>query len=218
MTNETGTIIKALRESRGMTQQQLAEVVGAKTYTTITKWESGDNFPKGKDIIILSEFFKVSSDFILGLEDSSKLIPKIQVYNYFPVSVAAGLPSMVDGVMEANLETISVPDSIMGKWAGHEDIYMMRVNGDSMNKIFPTESMIAVKKVEVDGLNDDDIVVFSDENEYSVKRFYNDKDNQRFIFRPDSNDRRFLDYSISYENAKNLTIHGKVVVYIVELD
>lgn len=218
MTNETGTIIKALRDSRGMTQQQLAEIVGAKTYTTITKWESGDNFPKGKDIITLSEFFKVSSDFILGLEDSSKLIPRIQDYDYYPVSVAAGLPSAVDYVTEANVESISVPDSIMGKWAGHEDIYMMRVNGESMNKIFPTETIIAVKRVEVDSLKDDDIVVFSDENEYSVKRFYDDKDNQRYIFRPDSKDRRFLDYSVSYESAKNLTIHGKVVVYIVELD
>lgn len=218
MTNETGTIIKALRESRGMTQQQLAEVVGAKTYTTVTKWESGDNFPKGKDIITLSEFFKVSSDFILGMEDSSKLMPQVSDYKYSPLPVSAGLPCAIDSVMEENVEYMSVPDSIMGKWAGHEDIYMMRVNGDSMNKIFPTESIIAVKKVTVDCLNDDDIVVFSDEYEYSVKRFYNDEDNQRYIFRPDSKDRRFLDYSVPYESAKNLTIHGKVVVYIVELD
>lgn len=216
MTNETGAIIKMLRESRGMTQQQLAEVVGAKTYTTITKWESGDNFPKGKDIIVLSEFFKVSSDYILGLEDNNQ-VPLDSNYEYYPVSVAAGSPSYVESVSENDVKYLTVPDSIMGKWAGSDDIYMMRINGDSMNRIFPNSSLIAVKKVEIDNLNNDDIVVFSDENEYSVKRYYNDVENRRIIFSPDSKDRRFTDYSVSYEDAKHLTIHGKVVVYIVEL-
>ena len=151
-------------------------------------------------------------------EDRAEYSLDSSTYDFYPVTVAAGLPSTIDGFTSNNVGNIKVPDSIMGKWAGQQDIYMMRINGDSMNNIFPSGSMIAVKKIEVDSLKDDDIVVFSNEHEYSVKRFYDDKENQRLIFSPDSKDRSFLDYSISYEEAKNLKIHGKVVIYIVEQD
>lgn len=32
------------------------------------KWESDDNFPKGKDIKLLAKLFNVSSDYLLGLK------------------------------------------------------------------------------------------------------------------------------------------------------
>lgn len=73
--NNFPSIIKQLRESKNLTQKELAEMLGMKTYTTITKWEAGENFPKGKDIKRLAEIFSVRSDFLLGLEggDNSTL-------------------------------------------------------------------------------------------------------------------------------------------------
>lgn len=215
---ETGEIIKLLRESKGLTQQQLAEVVGAKSYTTITKWESGDNSPKGKDIKLLSKFFNVSSDYILGLEENDLLLPKESEYNYYPVSIAAGIPLDVEAITEVDTKKIVIPDMLMGKWSRSKDIVMLRVNGDSMNRIIPNNSLIAVKKIEFCQLKNNDIVVFSNENDYSVKRFFNDIENERFIFRPDSTDSRFVDYIVSYQDAQNLSLHGKVVIYIVEQD
>ena len=35
--------LKEAREHKKMTQTELAEAVGYKNYTTITKWESGDH-------------------------------------------------------------------------------------------------------------------------------------------------------------------------------
>ncbi|WP_210469682.1 XRE family transcriptional regulator [Sporosarcina sp. 6E9] len=139
-------------------------------------------------------------------------------YDYYPIPVAAGLPTSIEGISSDDVQKISIPNAVMGKWANHNDIFTMKVNGDSMNNIFPHGSLIAVKKVEFEQLRTDDIVVFSDEHEYSVKRYYNDVENERIIFSPDSTDRSFTDYSISYQEAKSLKIHGKVVVYIVELD
>lgn len=72
--NNFSLIIKNLRESKNLTQKELAEMLGMKTYTTITKWESGENFPKGKDIKRLAEIFSVRSDFLLGLEDKENSI------------------------------------------------------------------------------------------------------------------------------------------------
>ncbi|XID91062.1 XRE family transcriptional regulator [Paenibacillaceae bacterium WGS1546] len=217
MMRTTGEIIKGLRESRGLTQQQLADIVGAKTYTTITKWESGENFPKGKDIIRLSGYFKVSSDYILGLEEDVEQPAKLSDYDYFPVSIAAGLPVGVDSVTEYEVGKISIPDSIMGKYAGHSNIFTTRINGESMNRIIPNGSLIAVKGAELESLHDGDLVVYSHEHEYSVKRFFNDPVQRRIIFRPDSTDNRFTDYTISYDDSANLRIHGKVVLYVVEL-
>ncbi len=209
----TGEIIKMLRESRGLTQQQMANVMGMKTYTTISKWESGDNFPKGKDIKFLSEYFKVSSDFILGLEENTNIF-SITEYPFYPIGISAGLPLCIDSIDEDNLEYISIPDNLMGKWAGR-DIFMMRVNGDSMNKVITHGSLIAIKPVPLSDLKNGDIVVYSDGGDYAVKRFHQREN--KIIFRPDSTDDMFSDYETTTDNS-DLKIHGKVVMYLVELD
>lgn len=213
MTNEMGMRLKSLRLSRGMTQQQVADLVGAKTYTTVSKWESGENSPQGKDIRILSEFYKVSSDTLLGLENMPRLRILEHSYNLFPTSVSAGDLCSIESSAP---ERISIPDIIMGKHAGNDDVFFLHVNGDSMNEVIPHESLIAVKKIEIEELKDDDIVVFSNDHEYSVKRYYNDVEDKRFIFSAESTDRRFTDHTVKYENADELIIHGKVVLYIVK--
>lgn len=139
-------------------------------------------------------------------------------YSYYPVSIAAGQPMSVDYVTEDNAEKIKLPNSLMGKWAGSKDVFITKTNGDSMNKIMPNNSLIVVKQISVDQLKDNDIVIFSHNNEYSVKRFFDDQENERFIFRPDSTDSRFIDYVVPYSNSHDLHIHGKVVMYIVELN
>ncbi|MDT2294903.1 S24 family peptidase [Paenibacillus larvae] len=124
----------------------------------------------------------------------------------------------MNSITEDNLETITLPDAMMGKWAGSEDIYIMRVNGESMNKVIPHNSLIVVKDVELSELKNGDIVVYSNGNEYSVKHFYKDEVNNRVIFRPDSTDPSFTDYLVSYEDTTEIKIHGKVVMYVVDSD
>ncbi|KMT58934.1 XRE family transcriptional regulator [Paenilisteria newyorkensis] len=45
--------------------------MGFKTYTTVSKWESDENSPKGKDIKRLAELFNVTSDYLLCIDDTS---------------------------------------------------------------------------------------------------------------------------------------------------
>lgn len=184
---------------------------------TVEQLEDMANAEGGSELVNMY-ISKVESQSLYDENNSNYSTLKESEYTYYSTPVAAGLPSTIEGITESNEEYIKIPDSVMGKHSGCERIFIMRTNGDSMNKVFPSGSMIAIKQVELHELNDDDIVVFSDDHEYSVKRYFNDKDNQRVIFRPDSKDRSFLDYSVSYEDAKTLKIHGKVVVYIVELD
>lgn len=80
--SEIGDRIKQLRENKNLTQTELAEILGMKTYTTVSKWESNDNFPKGKDLKRLAELFNVTSDFLLGLDEAPKQTKKIEtIYN-----------------------------------------------------------------------------------------------------------------------------------------
>ncbi len=61
--------IAELRARKGkMSQRELSEMLEMKTYTTVSKWESDDNFPKGRDLKKLAEIFNVSSDYLLGLD------------------------------------------------------------------------------------------------------------------------------------------------------
>ena len=104
----------------------------------------------------------------------------------------------------------------MGKYAGHNDIYITRVNGESMNKIIPDQSLIAVKPIELSYLKDGDIVVYNYDNEYAVKKYY--KHGDKIVFRPDSDNMAFTDQVINLDSEIDLKIKGKVVLYIVEMD
>lgn len=137
-------------------------------------------------------------------------------YTMVPYSASAGALSEIESIQ--NLPQISVPDAMLGRYAGNKSIMLMTVNGESMNKIIEHESIIAVKTdVELTDLHDGDIVVISNEGEYTVKRYFNDTMNERFIFRPDSSCPSFTDIIFSYDNADNLKLIGRVVMYNVFL-
>ncbi|WP_342578378.1 XRE family transcriptional regulator [Psychrobacillus sp. FSL K6-2843] len=209
----TGEIIKELREAHGLSKQRLAELLDLKSYTTVSKWEVDENHPRGKEIKMLCTLFNISADYLLGLKDEN-VIPLFN-YKYIPSSISAGLPLTVDTVADYECETIALPDNVMGKWARNKDVFFLKVNGDSMNKIFPNDALIGVKMISLSELNDKDIVVFNYDNEYSVKRFMKNERANKLIFRPESNDETFTDIVIEEEQKDLVQIVGKVVVYIV---
>ncbi|MBQ7227635.1 MAG: helix-turn-helix transcriptional regulator [Clostridia bacterium] len=60
--------IKELRIDRGLSQAELAKETGL-SQSAIAYWETGQRIPNAQAIIILSRYFKVTTDYILG-EDS----------------------------------------------------------------------------------------------------------------------------------------------------
>lgn len=59
--------IRALRKARGLTQEQLAEVLGV-TVGAVYKWEAGLSAPELRLIVELADFFDTSVDVLLGYE------------------------------------------------------------------------------------------------------------------------------------------------------
>lgn len=60
--------LKELRTQEKLSQKELAQKTGL-SFSAIGKWEAGLREPSGNVLIVLSLYFGVSTDYLLGLED-----------------------------------------------------------------------------------------------------------------------------------------------------
>lgn len=63
--------IKQLRKKKGISQSELAEVIGVKNNTVLT-WERGTRKPDFEALNLLSDYFEVSFEYILGSSDKEE--------------------------------------------------------------------------------------------------------------------------------------------------
>lgn len=212
-----GQRIKKRRKQLKLSADRLGEIIG-KNRATIYRYESDEIENMPYDVVLpISKALNVSPAWLMGWEEEEKEEVSTK-YDFIPVNIAAGLPFSVESIKEDQVNKIEIPDALLGKWAGCKELFFTKVAGDSMNRVIPDKSIIAVKKVELYEINDNDIVVYSHNHEYSMKRFFNYVEEKKIVFRPDSTNPKFLDYVVDYEDCNNLKIHGKVVTYIVHLD
>lgn len=64
--------IKVLREQSDMTQAELAWRLGI-TRASVNAWEQGISVPSTQCIVELAEMFKVSTDYLLGVDTSASV-------------------------------------------------------------------------------------------------------------------------------------------------
>lgn len=215
---DVGNRLRIARQKRNLTLAFVGEVLG-KTEATVQRYESGNiKNLKLETIEQLALLYDVPPAYLMGWQAEDPLSFS-STYKYFEANVAAGLPTSVESILEDDVQKVSLPDMFMGKWASHDDIYFVKANGDSMNKVFLDGSLLAVKPTEIDKIRNDDIVVFSNgDNEYSVKRIFIDKEKSEIIFSPDSTDRSFRQYVVQLNDleSNHIKIHGKVVKYFTE--
>lgn len=168
-----GQLIKQLRTERGMTQEELGEILGVKK-AAVQKWESGtvQNL-KRATIKALSEYFEVSpSNFIEGIPEPSNIsaIYTDEIYQ-IPVfeSVSAGFGSYADSqIVEYIPLYIRNPADVPMTMA-------IRVQGDSMYpKIEDGDLIIVRKQSSVD--SGSIAVMLLDDEEAVVKKIEYGKD------------------------------------------
>lgn len=115
--------IQQLRKSKGISQEELADKVGV-SRQAVSKWESEQSTPDIEKVILLSDFFDVTTDYLLKgiepvLENTTEksdarifslvgsllnfigLVAAIMIWieEQTPISVAAGLILMAAGIM-----------------------------------------------------------------------------------------------------------------------
>lgn len=210
-------VIRENRLALGLTMKEVADKVGV-SEATISRWESGEiaNMRRGA-IFSLAQALNISPNKIMGWDETPEpaALPSAP-YRYVPDSVAAGSLTTIEGLTD--LPFVTVPDCMLGRYARNKNILLMPVNGESMNNVIRNGAIIAVlTKIELPQVKNGDIVVVSNSGDYTVKRFFNDKENQEFIFRPDSSNMSYRDIVFSYDNCEDLQLVGKVVMYNVTL-
>lgn len=227
-----GKRIAASREVKGLTRKELASLIHVAA-STISRYEKGEiNKIKLPIIEAIARNLDVNPMWLIGKSEhkevkdmlnswnastvANKPIPTFD-YIHIPVGIAAGALESCEGLMD--LPTVNLPDFLLGKYARNKNIVIMHVNGESMNNVIQNGATIAVlTNVALENIHDGDIVIAAtDEGEYTIKHYLDDEKNYRIILRPDSTDPTYTDLVFDYDEAQNLKIFGKVVIYSVSL-
>ena len=194
--------------------------------STLSQYVNGKQSPDQDKIYLLSKTLSVNEAWLMGFDVSPEREQSnapsedknSNTYNYFDNGLSTGVLAEVNPFTANDVKKISLPDSVMGKYSGNSNIIISRVNGDSMNRVLPKGSFIAIEKVDsIFDIKNGDIVVFQDCGDMAIKRFYNNKEKQTIIFTHESTNKNFYPMSYSYNDLSNIKIIGKVVIYIVSI-
>lgn len=216
-----GMRIKRQRKQNNMTLKEVSARLGV-AESTVQRYESGNISNVSIETLKkIAEILSVSPAVLLGWDTQVEVIANLETHRhrFLDASISAGTPLTFNGVN--SLPLVSIPDIFLGKYAANKNIVIMKVNGDSMDKIIPNGSYIAVKtNIDPLSVSNGDIVVANVEgadNGYTIKHIYKDDTNNRIVLRPNSTNPIYTDIIISSTEFQRLYIVGKVVAYNVLL-
>lgn len=217
-TNNTSKIIsdnlKRLMEEHEISNIELSEKIGV-SQSTVGKWLLQKSVPRMGAIEKLADYFNVNKSDILENKPVAVMLPA-QQYPLWPFTTGAGVNDYE--FSSESLEKISIPDQFLGKYAGRKDIIIFEVNGESMNKIIPSHSYVAVEYKNLDYIpQTGDVVVFRILGDgLGIKRYIDMYD--EIMLKPESTDPVYTELRFNKNSADDLEILGKVVMYNVRLD
>lgn len=217
-TNNTSKIIsdnlKRLMEEHEISNIELSEKIGV-SQSTVGKWLLQKSVPRMGAIEKLADYFNVNKSDILENKPVAVMLPA-QQYPLWPFTTGAGVADYE--FSSESLEKISIPDQFLGKYAGRKDIIIFEVNGESMNKIIPNHSFVAVEYKNLDYIpQTGDVVVFRLLGDgLGIKRYIDMYD--EIMLKPESTDPVYTELRFKKSSADDLEILGKVVMYNVLLN
>lgn len=203
MTNNMGTIIKKRREQLGISQEQLASILGYKSRSSINKIElNHTDLPQSK-IVALAKALSVTPAYLMGWEDLEQPIPKSNGYPTvrIPVlgDVAAGVPIL------AQQDIIGYED-IPADMAKTGEYFGLKIKGDSMEPKIHDNDIVIVKSMS--DAENNDIVIAMINNEATCKRLH--KYSNSVVLTAINSDYK----PIEVTPDENIQILGKVVMSI----
>lgn len=203
MTNNMGTIIKKRREQLGISQEQLANILGYKSRSSINKIElNHTDLPQSK-IVALAKALSVTPAYLMGWEDLEQPTPKSNGYPTvrIPVlgDVAAGVPIL------AQQDIIGYED-IPADMAKTGEYFGLKIKGDSMEPKIHDNDIVIVKSMS--NAENNDIVIAMINDEATCKRLH--KYSNSVVLTAINSDYK----PIEVTPDENIQILGKVVMSI----
>ena len=161
-----GNNIRYLRTQHGLSQEDLAEKLGYKSYTTITKWESGVSEPTLKKASEIASFFNLSVNDLCDTDLTNIGTSPTQSSHGAIVNVlgrvAAGIPiEAIENVIDT--EEITKDLARTGKFFG------LRIRGDSMEPDIHNGDTVIVRQQD-DAENDEIVIALVNGNDGVCKR------------------------------------------------
>lgn len=201
--------IAEARIAKGWTQKDLAKKIGT-TQQQIARYESGDNDVKSSVLVKMSNAMGVTISYLLGMENAA--LPNnstIDVPLYG--KIAAGEP----------IEMVEVEDSQPVPIKVHEkfpDAFLLRVEGDSMNRILPNGSYALIDPAQKEPISGKPYAVCVNGYDATIKRVR--RLNNGFELVPDSTDPTYVPKVFNYNEPGTdpVTVIGRVVYYVLPFD
>lgn len=202
-----GNKIKQLRIDKQWTQEFVAKQLNI-SMGALSRYETGMYEPKSLDLIKdFSILFEVSTDYLLGKEENNNKQDLTDKLFLIPIvgRVPAGEPLLAD----ENIEGYLPIDPIMYNLTSPDNLFFLRVVGESMNKVVSNGSFVLVKKQDYAETGDVVVALVNGDNEATLKKF-KDLDNNFVMLEPDST---YPEYTPRIVNLRDteFKIIGKVI-------
>lgn len=205
MTTPFNAKLRELRKRAGLTQEQLAEIVGAST-PSISDWENTLPRPRlQKHIDALCDYFNVSENELIYGGSSSMGFPVVgSPENAFLPFLGHAHAGEWDDPLTIDGATAEVPKSVADN---HPMGRVMILDGDCVNKVIASGSLIVVDP-EVEPRSGSLVCVCLN-GEYIVRRMF--RGGRKLMLSPDSYSDEFDDIIFDGNDEQQVDLIGTVV-------
>lgn len=206
-----GERIKKKREELKLSQEQLAEIMGYKSKTSIHKAEQGiTDLPQSK-IIEFARALKTTPSYLMGweekIEKSNAIILDKSQFIYVPVY---GKASAGNGYI--NMDTVLYDKLIHINGYSH-DSFLIEVSGDSMEPTILDGEFVLVDPTRTE-ICEGKIYVITYNGETYIKMIEKHEEDEIVLLK--SVNQKYRDKIIKKEEFENVKIEGRVVKVISE--
>ncbi|WP_240688424.1 transcriptional repressor LexA [Anoxybacillus sp. ST70] len=192
-----GEKIKEFRLKRGMSQEELADLLGT-TKQTVSRYETGERKANQDVLFKLSEIFKVSIDDFFPSKKENEV--KSIVFTKLPI---VGAVSCGNGVLA--YQEIEGYEEVPTSWLNGGEYFFLRAKGDSMiNARIMDGDLLLIRRQ--DDVENGEIAAVLIDGEAVLKRVY--KTNGTIILQ--SENPKYQPIVLQKDNMKDVRIIGKL--------
>lgn len=189
--------LRLLRKQNSVSQNEIADFLGYKSFTTVQKWEDGTSMPNASTISKIADFFDITINDLLNVnlrKINSNLIPVIGI-------IRGGSPLFADQNI-IDYERVEYEESNDGEY------FYLDVVGDSMKNIRILDGdRVYIRKQST--LNNGEVGVILIDDEATLKRVFFEED--KLILKSENELYEPMIYNVKDVSDKNIKIIGKLI-------
>lgn len=199
--------LKILREEKGLTKTELATLLNVKSQS-IGQYEREERDLSTEKLIKFANFFGVTTDYLLGISNT-RLSDSADLNNLLHIPVLGKIPAGTPVLAVENILKYLPISPDMFSLTEEQDLFFLKVDGESMNNVVTNGSYVLVKKQDY-AENGNIVVALVNNNDEATLKRYKIIDNQFIMLEPDSSFTEFEPIIINLKN-QNFRIIGKVI-------